>query len=590
MPAPPFKAWRLAALAALLGAGGCVGTVGGTSSPGDGTGSAAGSGPGPGGAGTGVANPAGAAGSGNMTGVAGTGAVAGPCTQGASLASARVWRITDQQYVNVVSQVFGVRPPAEITEADTAPAEFENFSEAPALTVQANTVSAYQIAARNAAYSAVTQNMKVFLPCGSTSPTDACVEQFIRNRVARAFGRPLTATEVTDLLGVYHTGAMESVPMGMRLVIEATLQSPSFLYRTELGAPSATLGGPTGKATLTSFELAGAVAFALLDSIPDDQLWARAQDGTLTQPAVLAQEVDRLLTTPAVRANLASKAGFWLGIEKLRSIVPKNTTIFPEFTAQVKDDLYRSAQLFVQDLFNNGDIGDLLSSRRMYLNANLAKVYGIAGVTSTSLVPVDGPDSRAAGILTQPAVLAAWSHPDRGDAIHRGLFIYNSLVCGANIPPPPANATAVAAGFPKDATERELAGLRATNPAGCGSCHGSFDPLGLATEQYDPIGRYTPTDAKGQPIDASATLRLGTDLSGMISGLPDLVTKLQQGRRLADCASRNMAPFVLGRTVVTDNSCALQTVKDTFATSGSFTDFYRAMLTSPAFLTRDVEP
>src|SRR4029079_1894185 len=218
------------------------------------------------------------------------------------------------------------------------------------------------------------------------------------------------------------------------------------------------------------FEVAGAVGFALLDSIPDDQLWARAQDGTITNPQVLAQEGDRLLMTPAVRANLAAKASFWLGVEKLRSIVPKNATLFPEFTPQVKDDLYQSARLFVQDLFTNGDLTDLLTSRRIYLNANLAKVYGISGVTSTSLTPVDGPaDSRAAGILTQPAVLAAWSHPDRGDVVHRGLFVYNALVCGANIPPPPANATAVAAGFPKDATERELSVLRATNPNGCGT-------------------------------------------------------------------------------------------------------------------------
>ena len=91
-------------------------------------------------------------------------------------------------------------------------------------------------------------------------------------------------------------------------------------------------------------------------------------------------------------------------------------------------------------------------------------------------------------------------------------------------------------------------------------------------------------------MSLAVPLRLGGELTGMISGLPDLVTKLQSGRRLADCASRNMAPFVLGRSVVTDNSCAMKDVKDAFAASGSFTDFYRAMLTSPAFQTRDVEP
>jgi hypothetical protein len=539
---------------------------------------------------TGGGSVGGAAGTGLpplTTGVGGNGGAPAnaTCAPSASLAPARIWRLTDEQYGNVVAQVFGVRVPAEITQAEAHPDEFSNFSEAPELTVQANTVSAYQAMAHRVAQAAASTHLGVFLPCGAAAPTDGCIEQFVRNRVARAFGRPLSADEVADLLNVFRAGRQESVAAGVRLVIEAALQSPSFLYRTELGAP-----GATGKTPLTPFELAGAVAFALLDSVPDDGLWARAQDGTLTRPAVLAAEVDRLLATPAVQANLAAKASYWLGVEKVRSMVPKNTTLFPAFTAQVKADLYESARLFVRDLMTSGNVSDLLTSRRMYLNERLAKVYDVPGVTSATLTAVEGPaNSRSAGILTQPAVLAAWSHPDRGDVIHRGLFVYNALVCGNPIPPPPANATGVAAGFPKDATERELAELRATNAAGCGGCHAIFDPFGLATEQYDPIGRFTPTDAAGRPIDASTTLKAG-GLTGPVSGLAELVTKLNDGRRLADCAARNMAPFVLGRTVTTDASCAFAEVKDQFAASGSFPDFFRAMLTSPGFLTRDVAP
>jgi len=170
---------------------------------------------------------------------------------------------------------------------------------------------------------------------------------------------------------------------------------------------------------------------------------------------------------------------------------------------------------------------------------------------------------------------------------NRGLFIYYSLACGAEIPLPPKEALAVAATFPKDATERQLAGLRAADPV-CATCHGLFDPLGLTTERYDPIGRYRDSDAKG-PIDASATLKLGGDLDGPVSGLPELVSKLKLGRRLSDCAATNLAVFVLGRTFTAESSCTLQTAKDRFQSSGSFADYYRALLTSPAFLTRDIE-
>ncbi|HXI59973.1 MAG TPA: DUF1592 domain-containing protein [Polyangia bacterium] len=508
------------------------------------------------------------------------------CTPNTSLAPTRIWRLTDQQYVNVVAQVFGVRMPAEVTQADTQPADFTSTSEAPELTVQATTANAYATAAHTAAVGAVTANLNVFLPCGTTSPSDTCVEKFIRNRVARAFGRPVTDAEVQDLLGIYHTGVMTENPAaGVRLIIEATLQAPSFLYRTELGTSAS-----NGKVKLTAHELATAIAFALLDSVPDDQLWSKAEAGSLLTPSVLSAEIDRLLALPAVQANLAAKAGFWLGIEKLRSIVPKDQMLFPEFTADLKQSLYRSAQMFVQDLISHGTMSDLLTSNRVYANANIAKVYGIPGVTSNDLVPVDvsGTD-RSAGILTQPAVLAAWAHPNRGDVIHRGLYVYYALVCGAKLPPPPDNATAVASRFPANATEREKAQLRASAPEGCGSCHGLFDPLGLVSERYDAIGRYQATDAMGQSIDSSSMLKnLGPDLDGPVSGMADLVGKLKGGRRVSDCAVQNLSVVVLGRSVVEDTSCELQKVQDRFAASGSFGDYYRAILTAPGFLTRDV--
>ena len=556
---------------ALLAAVGCTGAVGAG---------------GPSGAAASSSGPTGAGGA--QTGITGAGGMTSDaCSTTASLAPARVWRLTDAQYVNAVAQLFGVRVPSEVTEADAASPDFTNFSEAPELTVQANTAEAYQLAAHNAATTAVAANLNVFLPCGTTAPTDACVTGFIHNRVGRAFGRPLVDGEVSDLLAIYHTGLMQSVADGVRLVIEATLQSASFLYRTELGP--AVAGGPTAKVTLTPFEVAAAMSFALLDSVPDDELWARAEDGTLTTPSVLAKEIDRLLALPAAQANLAHQAGYWLGVEKLQSIVPKNTTIFPAWTASVESDLYASARLFVQEMMGTGTMNDLMSSSRMYLNANLATVYGVPGITGTELVPVDvAVPGRDLGIFSQPAILAAWSHPDRGDAVHRGLFIYNAFVCGPTIPPPPANAATVAAGFPADASQRELVMLRATNAAGCGSCHGLFDPLGLSTENYDPIGRYATVDSTGQPIDASATIMgLGPDLDGDVKSVVDVVAKLKAGRRASDCASKNMAAIVLGRSVADDTSCAYGAVKDSFAKSGSFAGYFRAMLNSPGFLTRD---
>ena len=128
-----------------------------------------------------------------------------------------------------------------------------------------------------------------------------------------------------------------------------------------------------------------------------------------------------------------------------------------------------------------------------------------------------------------------------------------------------------------------MAGFRAANPA-CNACHARFDPLGLTTERYDTIGRYDAT------IDESAVLTgVGEELDGPISGLVELAQRLQAGRRVSDCAARNLGTFALGRDLASDDSCALVAVKDKFAETGAFADFYRALSTSPAFVTRDVE-
>jgi hypothetical protein len=369
-------------------------------------------------------------------------------------------------------------------------------------------------------------------------------------------------------------------------MIEAALQSPSFIYRTELGAPKA--GGPTGQVALTPHEIATMVAMSLTNSVPDDSLWQKADTGALADPAVLSAEVDRLLDLPETKANLSQLASFWLGVEKLRR-AEKDGTKFPEFTPELKATMYKSAQLFVQDILATGTVTDLVTSKKMYVNDAMAMVFGIPGVTGADLKAVDVTlPERSNGILTQPGVLAGYARPTRGDPIHRGLFSFYALACGGSIPAPPASALEVAKTFPPDATERELSGLRANNPI-CNACHSRFDPLGLITERYDPIGRYHETDATG-PINQSSTLvSLGPDMDGPVDGIPSFVSKLVQGRRLADCAAQNLAVFTLGRDVRSDTSCAFQGVKDALAQSGKFRDFYKALVTSPAFILRDVQ-
>ena len=504
------------------------------------------------------------------------------CADGSALAKARIWRLTDAQYVNAAQQLFGVSVGPTITDSDPNAGEYTSFSEL-MLVNDVNAVQ-YQSAAKDVARQAVASHYESFMPCGNNA---ACAEQFIRNRIARAFGHRLDETEVARYLVLYRKGATRSPQDGVRLMIEATLQSPSFLYRSELGPP--TSGGPHGQVALTSQEIATLLALSFTNALPDDALWEKADTGALADPAVLAAEVERLLKLPATRDNLAEQAGYWLGVQRLRR-AEKDTATFPEFTAELKASLYDSARLFVKDLLQTGSVADVVRSNKLFLNESLAGVYGIAGVSGSELRPVsvDLPE-RGYGVLSQPAILTAFARPGKTDPVHRGLFAFNALICAAGQLTPPPNELAVASTFPADATERELAALRAANPE-CGTCHSRFDPLGLLSEGYDAIGRYREADANG-PIDDTAALSgLGPELDGPTKGLKELTAKLAQGRALSDCAAQNLSAVTLGRTdVAADTSCALQSVKDALAKTGKFADFYRALATSPAFVERDAE-
>jgi Protein of unknown function (DUF1592)/Protein of unknown function (DUF1588)/Protein of unknown function (DUF1595)/Protein of unknown function (DUF1585) len=506
-----------------------------------------------------------------------------PCAGSLAFAPPRLWRLNDQQYGNVVRDVFGagITVPQDVSEAVSAGAE--DLERADSLTIGDDTIASnYMNSAHTTAVSAVKDLMALF---GCAAPDATCVEAFIRGKVARAFRRPVTDGEVQDMLALYQLGASDGASEGARVLMEYVLQAPAFLWRTELAGvdPTKTSAPPQ---PLNPYELAGALGFLFLDSTPDDALWAKATAGTLTKPDVLAAEVDRLMAQPAAQINVANKVGSWLSIKKTEATV-KDPMIFPEFTPSVKDALTQSAQLFLRDVVASGKLADLVTSRKMFLNQELAGLYGVAGVTGTSLVPVDvALPERAGGILTQPALLAANSRVNRGDPIHRGLFIYSSLVCGNPVPSPPANATALDQSLPATASERDRANFRASR-SDCAACHVHFDPLGLLTERYDPIGRYQATDASGQPIDQSATINLGSSvLDGPADGLPDLITRLLSSRQFPDCAAGRLTAVAVGRTVAADNSCALQAVRDAFAQDGSFTGLFKAIATSPAFTTR----
>jgi hypothetical protein len=502
------------------------------------------------------------------------------CEDGASLAHARISLISDQQFINVVRDTFGVTLTGDISTVASANGEY-NVSETTAV-ANKQMAQSYMDAA-----STVIAD-KNFKPCGGavTAATEACMATWLKSKLPQAWRRPVTDADITPLMTIFNLGNQESITRAVEMTMQAVVSSPNFLYREELGdQPTMT----AGKTTLTAYEVASALAFALTNSTPDATLLGKAADGSILQSDVLGSEFDRLLTLQSAKDNLQKKVSYYLFFEKL-AIVAKDAAVFPEW-AGIKDTLYQSSQMFLKDVLWSGTFNDLLTSRKMYANSAMAKIYNIPGVTSTALTAVTTTGSQYnAGVLTQPALLATSNkHVGDDDIVHRGLYLYYNMACGVTLADPPANAQAVFSTL--TGTPLQKAVKRDAIPA-CGACHGAFDPFGILSENYDAIGRYRTNDPDlNMPINASTTIaKVGPDIDGPVADISAMAQKFLTGTRASNCAATQLTRFTLDHNADVENSCAVATAKDQFHTSGSFVGLFKSILTSPAFLTRDLAP
>lgn len=528
---------------------------------------------------SGAPTPAGAAGTSSVGGAGNVGGntptagtPAATCRSDGSLAPARISLINDVQYTNMIRDVFGVTFVPEVTAVKTGEYPLDESAQ----------IATADIAKQY--FRAADQVAGKLKPCGAGTLGAACVESYLREKLPRLFKRPVTDAELSSLMAIFNASLPDGGQVALNAVMEAALVSGSYLYRTEIGADAS---GASGSVKLSAYELANALSFSLLASVPDDQLWAKAADGSITDPAVLRAEVDRLLALQPARDILTKKVSYFLDVEKI-PVVSKDTKTFPEFTSTLQQSLYQSAQLFLNDLVWNGSLGDLFTSNKYYANAEIAKVYGLPPVTGSGLMEVQLPPERNAGFLSHPGLLATSNtHTASDDIVHRGLWIYSNLVCGVAVGTPPANADEVFKTLV--GTDREKAQARNALPQ-CGACHAFFDPFGMVSESFDPIGRYRTLDPQdNKPVVTQGTIRnLGPDIDGDVSSLNDIADRLKTGRRVSDCATKLLAEYTLDHNPNEQNSCAIQQIKDDFAVGGKFVDLFRAIVTSPAFATRDL--
>jgi hypothetical protein len=379
-------------------------------------------------------------------------------------------------------------------------------------------------------------------------PRDAAaVRKIVADLARRAYRRPPADTEIDDLVNLVTAAQKDgdSFEEGLCLAIQRMLISPQFLFRVEKSPTSSPLhqaGGVGRVRGLNSHELATRLSYFLWSSMPDEDLFRCADEGKLQQPEALEAQVRRMLKDKKARALVDNFGGQWLRTRALETHLP-NRTKFTDFTDYTRMSMKLETELFFEHIMREDrPVLDFLDADYTFLNQRLAEFYGIGGVKGLEFRKVELQGSERGGVWRQASVLTVSSYPDRTSPVLRGKWILENLL---NTPPPPPPADVPILDereVGKSVSLREQLEKHRNN-ATCASCHARMDPLGLALENYDAIGRRREKDGK-VPIDASATLADGR----AVNGPEGLAAILKADRKaFADCLAEKMMTYALGR-------------------------------------------
>ena len=385
--------------------------------------------------------------------------------------------------------------------------------------------------------------------------------QILQQFLPQAFRRPVEAAEIDRFLKLYDRSAERGDPFEERvkLALKAVLVWPDFLFRVEKKPAQ------PGIHPLSQFELATRLSYFLWSTTPDRTLTGLAEQGKLSQPAVLSAQVERMLDDPRSRAFLNSFMGQWLGTQDIGGrVVPLLTELQSYYSPETAADLRaQPVLLFGRILAENRSLLELLTADYSYMTARLAKFYQLEkelpGLTDTEFQQVHWPDNRRAGIMGLAGVLAMTSRYKETSPVLRGAWVLETML-GTPVPPPPADVPALKSDAEighKLPMRQKLAEHR-SNPA-CSACHKMMDPIGFGLESFDWMGRWRDTEVGGKPIDASGELPTGEKFNGPVELRQALLTRKDE---FIGNVSAKVLGYALGRSLQDGDSCTVQHISD----------------------------
>lgn len=425
------------------------------------------------------------------------------------------------------------------------------------------------------------------VPCRATSARDTrCRDQFVRDVGLRAFRRPLTDAELRRYGTLFSAQAAKAGQFldGARVVVEAMLQSPKFLFHVE--------SGPDGQ--WRDYDIASRLSYFLWDTMPDQRLLDAAAHGELRTADGLERFARWMIDQPPARQAIDEFFAQWLRFDRVLGSV-KDRRRFPEFTPELAAMMVQETRTLLGHLvWNDGNFMETFTAEYSFLNSDLASLYGVVAPTGEFEVVRFPAGSRRSGLLGQASFLASTAGPAETSPTARGIFIREQLLCQHVPNPPPGVNTEV----PEPTADRPLAmrqrmQTHMESPA-CSSCHRLMDPIGFGLENFDAVGRWRdheviefggrgPTQRVELPIDSKGEI---AGIANSVFSEPRHIGRvLAESEACQECIVKQVFRYAFGRV---ETSRDRDTVRRTFASfrdSGfRFKELLVALVRSPQFL------
>ena len=435
-----------------------------------------------------------------------------------------------------------------------------------------------------------TPSRRAIFSCRPAAAADerACAREILSRLARRAYRRPVTDTDLAVLLDFYDQGraAAGSFEHGVQFALERLLIDPDFLlrvHRDPIDLPAAQAAYP-----LDDVDLASRLSFFLWSSVPDDELLALAEQGALSDPAVLERQARRMLADPrATEALVDDFTAQWLNLRRVAEVVV-DPIIYPNYDETLLEAFRDETELFVAGtLRGDRSVHELLDADYTFVNERLAQHYGIPGIYGSRLRRVPLPDSsRRGGLLAHGALLATTSYPDRTSPVLRGKWLLDNIF-GLPVPPPPPEVDTTLEEEPgvRPPSIRERLARHRRSPA-CASCHAVIDPLGFALENFDVIGGWRTIDEAGEPVDATGTTAAGESIEGL-AGLRALL--LDDPEKFPRTVTEKLLAYALGRPLeYYDRPAVRQVVREAADDDYRWSSLVVGIVKSPTFRMRGV--